>query len=185
MLLDLGKGREVELEEISADSHLSAKTKKTKSALAEIPENFHLTAQMREYCRAKTGCADNAVLLEFDRFRNYHQAKGSRFRDWHAAWRTWVLNMVKYAKTAKPGEGPEDALQILRLQREREARENARRAAKDALYNATRLDADHPAHQGDPRVIAFHEQWDQPSNTFTKAPKPPAEPFFGETGRLV
>lgn len=33
---------------------------------------------------------------EADRFRNHHLAKGSRFRDWDAAWRTWLGNARKY-----------------------------------------------------------------------------------------
>lgn len=33
---------------------------------------------------------------EADRFRNHHAAKGSRFRDWNAAWRTWIGNAVKF-----------------------------------------------------------------------------------------
>ena len=34
---------------------------------------------------------------EADRFRNHHHAKGSRYRDWDAAWRTWLGNARKYA----------------------------------------------------------------------------------------
>ncbi len=33
---------------------------------------------------------------EADRFRNHHIAKGSRFRDWDAAWRTWLGNAERY-----------------------------------------------------------------------------------------
>jgi uncharacterized protein YdaU (DUF1376 family) len=33
---------------------------------------------------------------EADRFRNHHQAKGSRYRDWDAAWRTWLGNARKF-----------------------------------------------------------------------------------------
>jgi len=34
---------------------------------------------------------------EADRFRDYHAAKGTRFRDWDAAWRTWLGNARKFA----------------------------------------------------------------------------------------
>lgn len=32
------------------------------------------------------------VAVELEKFRNYHQAKGSVMLDWQAAWRTWVGN---------------------------------------------------------------------------------------------
>lgn len=48
---------------------------------------------------------------EADRFRNHHTSKGNRFRDWDAAWRTWLGNARKFAgggvagKTATGGRG--------------------------------------------------------------------------------
>ena len=33
---------------------------------------------------------------EADRFRDYHLAKGTTFKDWDAGWRTWVGNAIKY-----------------------------------------------------------------------------------------
>jgi hypothetical protein len=35
---------------------------------------------------------------EAERFRDHHTAKGSRFVDWNAAWRTWVRNAVRFAQ---------------------------------------------------------------------------------------
>lgn len=32
------------------------------------------------------------VAIELEKFRNYHQGKGSVMADWQAAWRTWVGN---------------------------------------------------------------------------------------------
>lgn len=40
---------------------------------------------------------------EFDKFRDYHKAKGSTMKDWNAAWRTWARNAAKFAK--KPAIG--------------------------------------------------------------------------------
>jgi len=34
---------------------------------------------------------------EAEQFRNYHHAKGSTFKDWDAAWRTWLGNARKFA----------------------------------------------------------------------------------------
>ena len=44
---------------------------------------------------------------EADQFRNYHHAKGSTFKDWDAAWRTWLGNARKFARSrpARSGGG--------------------------------------------------------------------------------
>ena len=31
-------------------------------------------------------------------FRDHHSAKGSRFVDWHAAFRTWLRNAVRFGR---------------------------------------------------------------------------------------
>lgn len=36
------------------------------------------------------------IAHEADQFRNYHLARGSRFRDWDAAWRTWLGNAGRF-----------------------------------------------------------------------------------------
>lgn len=33
---------------------------------------------------------------QFERFRFYHQARGTRFVNWNAAWRTWSMNAAKF-----------------------------------------------------------------------------------------
>lgn len=40
--------------------------------------------------------------LETEKFANHHIAKGSVFKDWKAAWRTWMLNSMKYHVQAHP-----------------------------------------------------------------------------------
>lgn len=35
---------------------------------------------------------------EAEKFRNHHMAKGTRFKDWAAAWRTWIGNAIDYAQ---------------------------------------------------------------------------------------
>ena len=41
---------------------------------------------------------------EWPQFCDYHHAKGSTFKDWHAALRTWIRNAAKFSKgSAKPG----------------------------------------------------------------------------------
>jgi hypothetical protein len=40
----------------------------------------------------KAGMSPTEMMTQFDRFRDYHTAKGSRFVNWPAAWRTWCGN---------------------------------------------------------------------------------------------
>lgn len=50
---------------------------------------------------------------EAERFRDYHFARDTRFRDWDAAWRTWLGNAKRFAPrggtVARPGGGMADA----------------------------------------------------------------------------
>lgn len=46
------------------------------------------------------GLTESEVEDEADRFRNYHHARASRFRDWNAAWRTWVGNIRRFKPDA-------------------------------------------------------------------------------------
>jgi hypothetical protein len=42
------------------------------------------------------------LAAQVEHFTSHHQAKGSTFVDWQAAWRTWVLNSRKWATTRTP-----------------------------------------------------------------------------------
>lgn len=35
---------------------------------------------------------------EWNKFKDHHRAKGSRFVDWDAAWRTWIRHAVEFAE---------------------------------------------------------------------------------------
>lgn len=37
------------------------------------------------------------AIREADRFKDYHLAKGSTFKDWDAAWRTWLNNSARFS----------------------------------------------------------------------------------------
>ncbi|MGL4667545.1 MAG: hypothetical protein ACRCWR_06415 [Saezia sp.] len=60
----------------------------------QLPKNFVLNAQDCDF--AKERGIDHQHELET--FKSYHQAKGTLMQDWHAAWRTWCMNGVKYGK---------------------------------------------------------------------------------------
>ena len=47
----------------------------------------------------KRGFSTEETNHEAEQFRNYHHAKGSTFKDWDAAWRTWLGNAKKFARS--------------------------------------------------------------------------------------
>lgn len=60
-----------------------------------IPENFALDDGMRRFAGDR-GYAGVNVERMFERFSNHHRAKGSKFVDWPAAWRTWVGTQLSF-----------------------------------------------------------------------------------------
>lgn len=51
----------------------------------------------------QAGISGSLFAGEWDRFVDYHLAKGSRMADWTAAWRTWVRNGKRFAPDARAG----------------------------------------------------------------------------------
>lgn len=76
-----------------------------------IPEGWVPNEKNVEDAR-KRNLTDAEIRHEASQFRNKHLAKGSLFRDWDAAWRTWLGNIGKFSgggmagKAAPPGRGP-------------------------------------------------------------------------------
>jgi hypothetical protein len=69
----------------------------------ELPTDFSLTESDRDFLRSRL--PDRDANSELERFVAYHQSRGSRMRDWHAAWRTWVLNAQRYERDAATCNG--------------------------------------------------------------------------------
>ena len=44
------------------------------------------------------------ISHEADRFRDYHLSKGSTYKNWDAAWRTWLGNARKFAGNSAQGQ---------------------------------------------------------------------------------
>lgn len=69
-----------------------------------VPSDKNLSdAQSRNF-------TDKEIEHEAHQFRDYHLARGTVFKDWNAAWRTWLGNARQYrnrglAGTASPGRG--------------------------------------------------------------------------------
>lgn len=44
----------------------------------------------------KHGLSPEEISHEAEQFRNHHQARGNAFKDWDAAWRTWLGNVGRF-----------------------------------------------------------------------------------------
>lgn len=75
-----------------------------------IPEGWVPNEKNLEDAR-KRNLTDAEIRHEASQFRDKHLAKGSLFRDWDAAWRTWLGNIGKFSgggvagKAASGGRG--------------------------------------------------------------------------------
>lgn len=58
------------------------------------PDDFPVTDKMKAYAKQKKFTGNIDTLTE--KFLNYHRAKGSRFRDWDAAFRNWILKEIEF-----------------------------------------------------------------------------------------
>jgi hypothetical protein len=56
------------------------------------PDGFELDAEMIAYATDRGMNGPKHAADEFERFRHYHQSKGSKFVVWKLAWYTWVRN---------------------------------------------------------------------------------------------
>lgn len=63
------------------------------SRATPFPEGFVFNERAEEMAKGR----GLNVHQEFAAFRDHHTAKGSLFRDWQAAFRTWLRNAVKFA----------------------------------------------------------------------------------------
>lgn len=61
-----------------------------------LPDGFALSDSLREAMSEKHSSLD--LDDQFDAFVDFHTAKGSVFKDWDAAFRTWCRNAVKFAE---------------------------------------------------------------------------------------
>lgn len=61
------------------------------------PADFDLDGDLHRYAE-DAGIDFHGIPALWERFKNHHQAKGSTFKDWRAAWRTWVGNEIKFSR---------------------------------------------------------------------------------------
>lgn len=80
-------------EKIALQSPIKKNTKKKVSFC--IPDSFTLSSKHIEYAVSK-GISEQDIQGIFDEFKNWHQAKGTKYVDWDAVWRTWVGKHLEY-----------------------------------------------------------------------------------------
>jgi hypothetical protein len=61
-----------------------------------LPDGWQPDADGWQYA-AKKGLSRSEAEEEFERFFDYHRAKGSTMVVWNSAWKTWVRNALKFA----------------------------------------------------------------------------------------
>lgn len=64
---------------------------------SRLPEDWSLGEADYEYA-AKHGFDRQKASPMGETFKNHHHGKGTLMADWHAAWRTWVGNEIKYSR---------------------------------------------------------------------------------------
>jgi len=69
-----------------------------KKRACQIPKDWVPSEQNVSDAEAK-GFSGMEIGNEAGRFRDYHTAKGSTFKCWDAAWRTWLGNAAKFGAT--------------------------------------------------------------------------------------
>lgn len=78
--------------------------KSRKKPSTPVPDLFPVTPELREWARTHAPSID--VDLETANWLDHHRAKGSRFSDWTAAWRTWMRNAQKWSRKPAAQTGP-------------------------------------------------------------------------------
>ncbi|MBA3009727.1 MAG: replication protein [Proteobacteria bacterium] len=79
-------------------------TEKTKGEFKKnmlIPADYSLSDYHQTFAMEK-GFVMETVEAMFEKFKAHHEAKGSKFKSWNAAWRTWVLNQIQYHGAPAP-----------------------------------------------------------------------------------
>jgi hypothetical protein len=69
-----------------------------------IPDDFAITESMFTYAASK-GLTQDRVYEETEHFVNYHHAKGTKHKDWVAAWKYWLRRAQDYARANERTSG--------------------------------------------------------------------------------
>lgn len=75
---------------------------------SQVPEDWQPKPETIDALLTKKGFQREFINSELEKFRDYHKAKGTVFRDFEAAFRTWMRNAREFAATrggARPANG--------------------------------------------------------------------------------
>jgi hypothetical protein len=76
----------------------------------QLPDGFEPSQDMLLWAREHHPSVD--TVTETQQFADYHTARGSTFKDWPAAWRTWMRNADKFQKNGR-GAAPKQQRPIM------------------------------------------------------------------------
>ena len=74
-------------------------TGRKKTVEVAIPDHFPMNEKHRAFATER-GLIGKAAEYEFDSFRSWHGAKGTKYVSWDQAWQTWVLKRARFNGTA-------------------------------------------------------------------------------------
>lgn len=83
------KGREVKGSE--------EKRERPRKRGTTLPDGFTVSSELIAWAKAK-GLTERQISEETEKFCDHHRSKGSVFRDWDAAWRTWIRKHLEWRK---------------------------------------------------------------------------------------
>lgn len=98
----MGSGREWEGDVEDAAKPPPSKPMNQPTRKHRLPADWQPREQERQNARGKGLDCD----AEAAAFRDHHQAKGEPMLDWHAAFRTWLRNALKFSNRARQGSLP-------------------------------------------------------------------------------
>jgi hypothetical protein len=64
---------------------------------SQVPEKWEPSLETLENLKVKKGFPPAIIASELEKFRDFHQAKGSVFKDFEAAFRTWMTKSREFA----------------------------------------------------------------------------------------
>ncbi len=76
-----------------------------KARATGFPEAFSISDSMLAWALSD-GFVEASLAAEFEKFRDHHVARGTRFIDWPAAWRTWMRRSREFSQSPPPAEKP-------------------------------------------------------------------------------
>lgn len=100
---DKNRTREREREEVippippsAGKSNGNGEHRERRKVATAAPDAFEVTEPMWAWAQEQ-GVPNARVEPETAKFLDHHRAKGSAFKDWDAAWRTWIRKSVEFA----------------------------------------------------------------------------------------